>query len=276
MPESIFEPTTAVELEARDLSVLYGETRAVKSISIKIPDRQVVAFIGPSGCGKSTLLRLAAGVERPQAGRVLLDGSEVAGPKAFVPPEQRNIGLMFQDFALFPHLTILANVAFGLRALDRAAAKREALSALRRVGLEPYEASYPHELSGGMQQRAAIARALVHDPKLILMDEPFGALDALTREKLQATLLDIWQQVRATVLFVTHSVEEAVFLADRVVVMTGGPNHGVPGHIAEVVPVDLALAPPRDSSSACEAVSTSMRRPSLSRCWSACATMPAR
>ena len=141
------------------------------------PPGEVLCLLGPSGCGKTTLLRIAAGVERPTSGRVLLDGQEVAGPDRFVPPEKRGVGLMFQDFALFPHLTILQNVAFGLRSLTRTEANAEALAALARVGLAHYANEYPHILSGGEQQRVALARAIAPRPSVLLMDEPFSGLD---------------------------------------------------------------------------------------------------
>jgi iron(III) transport system ATP-binding protein len=181
--------TFSARLTFQDVSLFFGDIEAVNEVSFDLKPGEIVCLLGPSGCGKSTLLRLAAGVERPQSGRVLLDGFEVAGPKAFVPPEKRNVGLMFQDFALFPHLTILANVVFGLRALDRATARSEARSALRRVGLEQYEASYPHELSGGEQQRVALARAMVPRPKVMLMDEPFSGLDQRLRESVRQETL---------------------------------------------------------------------------------------
>ncbi len=182
----------------------------------------MVCLLGPSGCGKTTLLRVAAGIEKPTAGRVLINDSEVAGPDRFVPPEKRNVGLMFQDFALFPHLSILDNVAFGLKSLPREDARREALAALARVGLERYAGDYPHILSGGEQQRVALARAIVPRPAVMLMDEPFSGLDVQLRERLQEETLRLLRETRATCLIVTHAPAEAIRLGDRIAVMRAG------------------------------------------------------
>ncbi len=169
--------TFAAHLRFEDVSRRYGETLALDRVSLDVPPGKVLCLLGPSGCGKTTLLRIAAGVERPSAGRVLIDDQEVAGPNRFVPPEKRGVGLMFQDFALFPHLTILDNVAFGLRSLTKAQARAEAHAALERVGLGQYAGDYPHILSGGEQQRVALARAIAPRPGVLLMDEPFSGLD---------------------------------------------------------------------------------------------------
>jgi iron(III) transport system ATP-binding protein len=214
--------TFGARLTFENVSLFFGGIEAVREVSFDLVPGEIVCLLGPSGCGKSTLLRLAAGVERPQAGRVLLDGLEVAGPSAFVAPEKRNIGLMFQDYALFPHLTILANVAFGLRALERAASQREALSALKRVGLEQYQASYPHELSGGEQQRVALARAMVPRPTVMLMDEPFSGLDQRLRESVRQETLAILRETRASSMLVTHDPVEAMGMADRILLMRQG------------------------------------------------------
>jgi iron(III) transport system ATP-binding protein len=183
---------------------------------------EVLCLRGPSGCGKTTLLRIAAGVERPTSGRVLLDGQEVAGPDRFVPPEKRGVGLMFQDFALFPHLTILQNVAFGLRSLTRTEANAEALAALARVGLAHYANEYPHILSGGEQQRVALARAIAPRPSVLLMDEPFSGLDPRLREKIREETLAILHETRATCIVVTHDAEEAMRMGDRVALLRAG------------------------------------------------------
>jgi iron(III) transport system ATP-binding protein len=214
--------TFGARLTFENVSLFFGGIEAVREVSFDLEPGEIVCLLGPSGCGKSTLLRLAAGVERPQSGRVLLDGFEVAGPKAFVPPEKRNVGLMFQDFALFPHLTIIANVAFGLRALDRGTARSEARSALRRVGLEQYESSYPHELSGGEQQRVALARAMVPRPTVMLMDEPFSGLDQRLRESVRQETLAILRETRASSMLVTHDPVEAMGMADRILLMRQG------------------------------------------------------
>ncbi len=165
--------TFAARLTFEDVSKRYGESLALDQVCLDVPPGEVLCLLGPSGCGKTTLLRIAAGVERPTTGRVLLDGQEAAGPDQFVPPEKRGVGLMFQDFALFPHLTIQQNVAFGLRSLTRSEANSEALAALTRVGLADYANEYPHILSGGEQQRVALARAIAPRPSVLLMDEPF-------------------------------------------------------------------------------------------------------
>ncbi|MET0156443.1 MAG: ABC transporter ATP-binding protein, partial [Methyloceanibacter sp.] len=183
---------------------------------------EVLCLLGPSGCGKSTLLRVAAGIERPSSGRILLDGPEVAGPDNFVPPEKRGIGLMFQDFALFPHLSLLDNVAFGLKSLTRTEAKREARAALERVGLAHYASEYPHILSGGEQQRVALARAIAPRPSVLLMDEPFSGLDQRLREQMREETLAILHETRATAIVVTHDAEEAMRMGDRVALMRQG------------------------------------------------------
>jgi NitT/TauT family transport system ATP-binding protein len=212
-----------------------GAVTAMADVDLTIASGEFVAVVGASGCGKSTLLRILAGFERPSAGVVEVGGTPVTGPG----PDR---GVVFQDYGLFPWLSVRENVAYGparkkLAKADVAAVTDRFIAA---VGLTRFAAKYPSQLSGGMQQRVAIARVLANDPSLLLMDEPFGALDALTRSDLQAELKRIHVETRTTVVFVTHSIEEAVFLADRVVVMTGGASHGVPGHISRIVPVDLA------------------------------------
>ena len=214
--------TFAAQLTFADVSKRYGEALALDHVSLDVPPGEVLCLLGPSGCGKTTLLRIAAGVERPTSGRVLLDGQEVAGPEQFVPPEKRGVGLMFQDFALFPHLTILQNVAFGLRSLTRAEANAEALAALARVGLAQYASEYPHILSGGEQQRVALARAIAPRPSVLLMDEPFSGLDPQLREKMREDTLAILHETRATCIVVTHDPEEAMRMGDRVVLMRHG------------------------------------------------------
>jgi iron(III) transport system ATP-binding protein len=200
----------------------YGTSRALKGVSLEIAPGEVVCLLGPSGCGKTTLLRITSGIEKPSRGRVLINGQEVAGPARFVPPEQRSVGLMFQDFALFPHLTILDNVAFGLRALPRADAEQAALALLARVGLEGYAGQYPNILSGGQAQRVALARAMVPRPAVMLMDEPFSGLDVQLRDHLQEETLALLRETRATCMIVTHNPEEAMRLGDRVAVMQAG------------------------------------------------------
>ena len=212
----------AARLTFDDLSRRYGATLALDHVSLDIAPGEILCLLGPSGCGKSTLLRIAPGVERPSAGRVLLDEQEVGGPERFVPPEKRGVGLMFQDFALFPHLSILDNAAFGLRSLTRREAKAEAHAALDRVGLAHYANEYPHILSGGEQQRAALARAIAPRPSVLLMDEPFSGLDPRLREKMREETLAILHETRATSIVVTHDAEEAMRMGDRVALMRAG------------------------------------------------------
>lgn len=214
--------TFAARLTFDGVSKQYGERTAVRDFSLDIAPGEVVCLLGPSGCGKTTLLRLAAGIDRPTGGRILINEREVAGPERFVQPEDRGVGLMFQDFALFPHLTILENVAFGLKALPREDAKREALMILSRVGLERYADQYPHILSGGQQQRVALARAIVPRPAVMLMDEPFSGLDVQLRDAMQEETLALIRETRATSMIVTHHPEEAMRLGDRIAVMSAG------------------------------------------------------
>jgi iron(III) transport system ATP-binding protein len=214
--------TIAARLTFDRLERRFATTIALNGFSLDIAPAEVVCLLGPSGCGKTTLLRVAAGIEKPTGGRVLINAREVAGAERFVPPERRNVGLMFQDFALFPHLTIIENVAFGLRALPREDARREAAVALARVGLTRYADDYPHILSGGEQQRVALARAIVPRPAVMLMDEPFSGLDVQLRERLQEETLTLLRETRATCLIVTHAPAEAIRLGDRIAVMRAG------------------------------------------------------
>ena len=198
---------------------------AIDDVSLQVREREFIALLGPSGCGKSTLLYLLGGFLPTEAGRILVDGKDVAGPG----PDR---GIVFQHFALFPWKTVLQNVLYGLEklGLPRDERVRRAREFIELVGLAGFEDSYPAQLSGGMKQRAAIARTLAIDPRVLLMDEPFGALDAQTRSLMQGELLRIWQRSRKTVIFVTHDVQEAVFLAERIAVMSARP-----GHIKEIV-----------------------------------------
>lgn len=221
-PRGTAAATFAARLSFEHVSHGYADIEAVRDVSLVLAPGQITCLLGPSGCGKTTLLRLAAGVERPQHGRILLDGREIAGPGVFVPPEKRNVGLMFQDFALFPHLSILENVLFGLRHLDRATAQSEARAALSRVGMSRYESSYPHVLSGGEQQRVALARAIVPRPSVMLMDEPFSGLDQRLRDTVREETLAVLHETRASCLLVTHDPAEAMLMADQIAVMRGG------------------------------------------------------
>jgi iron(III) transport system ATP-binding protein len=200
----------------------FGDRAALDHVSLGIAPGEVVCLLGPSGCGKTTLLRIAAGIERPSGGRVLINDREVAGPTTFVAPEKRNVGLMFQDFALFPHLTILENVAFGLSSLPRLEGAKAALAVLDRVGLANLADAFPHTLSGGQQQRVALARAIVPRPSVLLMDEPFSGLDVQLREQILDETLAILRETRATSMIVTHDPTEAMRMADRIAVMRAG------------------------------------------------------
>jgi NitT/TauT family transport system ATP-binding protein len=192
---------------------------ALKDVNLTIREGEFVCLIGASGCGKSTLLRIIAGFEMATTGDVLVSGHPVKEPG----PDR---GMVFQDYALFPWLTVRQNIAFGpkQRGLDKAEIVEKTETFVDMVGLRRFADAYPHQLSGGMKQRVSIARVLANDARVLLMDEPFGALDAMTRERLQDELLQIWQRAKLTVVFVTHSIEEAVLLSDRVVVMTAGPG----------------------------------------------------
>lgn len=214
-----------------------GPVRALHGIDLEIKKGEFVCLLGASGCGKSTLLRMIAGFEPLTSGTLEIYGTPVVGPGP-------GRGMVFQDYALFPWLNVRENIEFGPKhtGLSRKALKSVSDRFLDMVGLVPFAGHYPHQLSGGMKQRVAIARVLANDSDLLLMDEPFGALDALTRTKLQEELLEIWEATGLTVVFVTHSVEEAVMLGDRVLVMSAGP-----GRIDSDIPINLSR--PRDVSS---------------------------
>ncbi|MFT4242287.1 MAG: ABC transporter ATP-binding protein [Acidovorax sp.] len=194
-------------------------TQALLPVDFHVHDNDFVTILGPSGCGKSTMLRIVAGLDYPTAGRVLLDGKPVQGPGA-------DRGMVFQSYTLFPWLTIEQNIRFGLRerGMPESAQKERAAYFIAKVGLRGFEQHYPKQLSGGMQQRTAIARALANDPKILLMDEPFGALDNQTRVLMQELLLGIWEAERKTVMFVTHDIDEAIFMANRVAVFSARPG----------------------------------------------------
>jgi iron(III) transport system ATP-binding protein len=214
--------TIAARLTLERVGRRFGHVTALKDVDLDVSPGEIVSLLGHSGCGKTTLLRVAAGVDVPSAGRVLIDGREVASPAVFIPPEERAIGLMFQDYALFPHLTILKNVMFGLAALDRRSREQEALAALARIGLEHMAAAYPHEASGGEQQRVALARAIVPRPRILLMDEPFSGLDSRLRDSVRADTMSVLRETGATAVVVTHDPEEAMRMSDRIALMRGG------------------------------------------------------
>jgi NitT/TauT family transport system ATP-binding protein len=225
-------------LTISDVHKRYGgdgaEVVALTDIDLEIDNGEFVSLLGPSGCGKSTLLKIIAGLLPASRGRIAIKGSPVTAPGA-------ERAVVFQDYALFPWMTVEANVAFGLEARGVPAARRRQIATelLDVVGLGDFAGRFPHHLSGGMKQRVSIARALAVDPEILLMDEPFGALDAQTRSLMQEQLLDLWRRYRKTVVFVTHAIDEAIYLSDRIVVMTARP-----GRIKAVI--DVREARPRD------------------------------
>lgn len=214
------------------------EIIALDGLDIDIGDDEFITVLGPSGCGKTTFLNILAGFEKHTSGHLTLDGQQIQGPG----PDR---GVVFQEYALFPWLDVQRNVEFGLQERGMPAKQRQELARrqIATVGLAGFAKRYPHELSGGMRQRVALARVLVNDPKMLLMDEPFAALDAQTRTLMQEELLAVWGSDRRSVVFITHNIEEAIFLGDRVVIMTARP-----GRIKEIVPVELPR--PRDVTSA--------------------------
>ncbi len=213
-----------------------GTTEALRDIEVVTHRREFLCVVGPSGCGKSTFIRILAGLEDATSGAVLVDGTPVRGPCA-------DLGMVFQGYTLFPWLTVLRNVMFGLRERgdSRAMAEREAREWLALIGLEKFADAYPHQLSGGMKQRVAIARALAVRPRILLMDEPFSALDAQSRARMQAYLLEIWRKIDITIVFITHDLDEAVLLADRILVLASNP-----GRVTELIEVPV----PRPRSAA--------------------------
>jgi NitT/TauT family transport system ATP-binding protein len=222
-----------VKLEVKALCKSFqsaqGMVHALKDVSFQVHRREFLSVIGPSGCGKSTLIRILSGLDAPSSGQVLLDGKEVRGPGA-------DRGMVFQGYTLFPWLSVKRNVMFGMEVNGRsgAAVEQEALQWIELVGLSRAKDAYPSQLSGGMKQRVAIARALANQPKILLMDEPFGALDAQTRAQMQAYLLQIWQNVDVTIVFITHDLDEAVHLSDRVLALKAHP-----GEVQELIEVPV-------------------------------------
>jgi iron(III) transport system ATP-binding protein len=224
-------------LTLEHVSHTYGEVVAADDLDLSVAPEELVCLLGPSGCGKTTVLRIAAGLEPLQQGRVLLDGKVVAGDGIDLPPETRNVGLVFQDFALFPHLSVRDNVAFGLSRLSAEARRGRVAAALAQVGMASHAGSYPHLLSGGEQQRVALARALAPEPKVMLLDEPFSGLDVQLRHQVRDQTLHVLKRSGAATLMVTHDPEEAMFMADRVALMRAG-------RLIQVgAPTDLYFAP---------------------------------
>ena len=214
--------TFASRLTFENIHHSYHGKETIRGISLTAEPGEVLCLLGPSGSGKTTLLRIAAGIEIQTQGRIVIDGQEASGPQVFLPPEKRGVGLMFQDFALFPHMTVLENVRFGLTALPTKEAVAEAGAALERVGLSHYAQKYPHALSGGEQQRVALARALAPRPGVLLMDEPFSGLDSRLKDAIRADTLTILRESRATAIVVTHDAEEAMRMADRIALLKDG------------------------------------------------------
>ncbi len=206
-----------------------GRLLALDNVNLKVEDGEFVTIVGPSGCGKTTFINLADGLLKPTAGKLSIDGKQVTGPGI-------DRGMVFQDSCLMPWRTVIKNVLFGLecQGLDNAEGQNRARQFIKLVGLEGFEEHYPHELSGGMQQRCNLARALTVDPKILIMDEPFAALDAQTREIMQLELLRIWREAKKTVLFITHQINEAIYLADRVIVFGARP-----GRVKETIKIDI-------------------------------------
>ena len=236
------EPILEVRGLGKQFATAGGSVQALRDVSFKVHRRELVCVIGPSGCGKSTLIRILAGLETLSSGQVLVDGKPVSGPG-------RDRGMVFQGYSLVPWLTVKRNVMFGpeMSGHPHNVAEGMARQWLELVGLSDFADAYPHQLSGGMRQRVAIARALVNEPRILLMDEPFGALDAQTRAKMQTHLLDIWKNLDVTVLFITHDLDEAIYLADRILVLKAHP-----GEVQEIVevPVPRPRSPAQFSSEA--------------------------
>ena len=227
----------------------HGHTVALQDVSFTTHRREFVCVIGPSGCGKSTLIRILAGLDTPSSGEVLLEGKAVRRPG----PDR---GMVFQGYSLFPWRTVKKNIMFGLEMAGKggAIAEQEALQWIELVGLSKFANSYPHELSGGMKQRVAIARALANQPRILLMDEPFGALDAQTRAKMQGHLLEIWRNIDITILFITHDLDEAIYLADRILVLKAHP-----GEVQELIEVPVPQPRNRDQFISAEYLATKRR-----------------
>ena len=231
-----------LRLEVSHLGRSFGGRQVVDDVSLTVAAGQVTCLLGPSGCGKSTTLRMIAGVERAASGEVRLDGQTVAGPGVHVPPEVRSVGLMFQDFALFPHLTVAENVGFGLR-IDRGEKARRVGELLEKVDLAGFGPKHPHQLSGGEQQRVALARALAPNPRVMLMDEPFSGLDNRLRDGIRDRTLELLKEEGAAVLLVTHEPDEAMRMADEIALMRAGRivQKGAPYNVYNA-PVDKAAA----------------------------------
>jgi iron(III) transport system ATP-binding protein len=227
----------SIALGAAGISHAYGARKVVDDVTLTVAPGELVCLVGPSGCGKTTLLRIVAGLEELQQGRIVIDGCAVAEPGYVVPPEARGVGFVFQDYALFPHLTVAGNVAFGLNRLAATERAKRVDEVLAQVGMSEYAAVYPHQLSGGQQQRVALARALAPRPRVMLLDEPFSGLDARLREQIRDDALHVLKDSGTATLMVTHDPEEAMFMADRLAVMRAGRIE------QEGSPVDVYVRP---------------------------------
>lgn len=233
----------AAAISFAQVDVTLGSRHVLDAFTLALRPGEIVCLLGESGSGKSTVLRVAAGIQRIDAGEVRINDRVVSGPGVHLPPDRRGIGLMFQDFALFPHLSLLENVTFGLRRLDKAAALAQARQALRRVGLADRETDYPHMLSGGQQQRLALARTVAPRPGLLMLDEPFSSLDARLRESVRSETLAVLRETNATTLVVTHDPEEAMILGDRIALLRAGRIVQIDTASAiYAAPADLAAA----------------------------------
>ncbi|ORE96007.1 ABC transporter ATP-binding protein [Acuticoccus yangtzensis] len=230
-------------LDLSGITFRIGGRTILDDVSLQVRPREILCLLGQSGCGKTTLLRVAAGIERQEAGRVVVGGRVVAGEGTYLPPEARRIGFVFQDLALFPHMRIAENVAYGLSGVGRGEGLKRAAAALHQVGLEGYDRAYPHQLSGGQQQRVALARALLPAPRVVLFDEPFSGLDRSLRDTVREDVLTVLRQRDATAVIVTHDPEEALAMADRIALMRAGRivQTATPEEIWRR-PVDLAAA----------------------------------
>ncbi|MEL6672937.1 MAG: ABC transporter ATP-binding protein [Bacteroidota bacterium] len=218
---SISDHPAEYALSVAGVKKTYGEF-TLGPIAFQLPKQQILAMIGASGCGKTTLLRLIAGLEVPDAGEIALGGKVVAGPQSWTEPEKRKIGMVFQDYALFPHLSVQENIRFGLKKVSKQVAKDRVAAMLELVNLSTYGKRFPHELSGGEQQRVALARALAPEPGILLMDEPFSNLDVLSKDQMRAEVKDIIRRSKATAILVTHDVEDALQISDQMLVLKAG------------------------------------------------------
>ena len=222
-------------LKLENINLALEETKIIRNISFDVTEGELLCLLGPSGCGKTTTLRLIAGLEAPDSGTVSINGTNVSTNSFVIPPYKRDIGFLFQDFALFPHLTVRNNIAYGLKHLRKTEAQIRTTEMLTQIRLEAHSDKYPHMLSGGEQQRVALARALATEPRLLLMDEPFSGLDTSLREKIREETLQILKERGVTTVLVTHDPEEAMLIADQIVLMNEGNivQSGTPGDIYE-------------------------------------------